>query len=222
MLRLNDAFVFGKGGHHALVDGLSHVGVIARKAVRLHEEVVRAAGCFRGDGLTAQQRHEVRFTGSRLTGRCPGLQQQHARHQIFIDPGAIHDCGHAHKLTEVRCQWCIAHFARDAHTIVEQFDLRACGGNGRGTTQSFFVHIGQVREVQHVVANQFVTGLIVQIGGLIAPIGVIQSHGVGDQCRVDTSRVAHPYPHPLFALHHRISTHACCRRDGILAGDFDA
>ena len=83
--------------------------------------------------------------------------------------------------------------------------------------------VGQVREIEQVVADQQVVRVVVRVAALeAAPARIVEPVRVGDQRGVGFGRIAHPDPDPAMALDHREGAHAGIGRHGVLRRHFDA
>jgi hypothetical protein len=88
--------------------------------------------------------------------------------------------------------------------------------------QRLGVHEGQVGEVGQVVDDQHPVGVVVHVVGHALPLRVAQVGEVDDQVGVRLGRLAHPDPHQVVLLDHRIALHAKLGGHLVLARDLDA
>jgi hypothetical protein len=84
------------------------------------------------------------------------------------------------------------------------------------------MHEREVREVAQVIDDEEVIRLVVHVVGLAAPARIAQVREVEDLRGVGLRRVAHPDPHQVLALDHRVAAHAELRRDVVLPRDLHA
>jgi hypothetical protein len=84
------------------------------------------------------------------------------------------------------------------------------------------VDIGEVREVEHVVGDQQVMRLVVQIRRFIAPLRRVERERIGDRRDVRELGIAGPHPDPPLSLVHRETAHAKRAGRGRLSRHLDA
>ena len=93
----------------------------------------------------------------------------------------------------------------------------------RGTADRCRVHVGKVRDIEHVVVDELVMAAHVKrIGPSAGPFRMRGPPPVWDQRGIGFCRVAHPDPDPVPARNHRVGADARLRRDALLSGNFDA
>lgn len=112
--------------------------------------------------------------------------------------------------------------ALDPHAAFQASHLGPHMGPVGTDAEAFRMQEEQVGEVQQVVVDQLVVGLVLDIAGTEDPVRVVQCNRRGDQRRVGLGRIAHPYPYPTVLLDHREAAHAGLRRDAVLAGHLNA
>ena len=79
-----------------------------------------------------------------------------------------------------------------------------------------------MREIQQVIMDQLVIGIIEQLTGVDDVIRIFMAECVGYQRRISPRNIPHPHPHPPILLDDGIAAHRDPSRDPLLPRDFDA
>ena len=189
----------------------------------LHVEVVGAGFGLRAQRLAAV---EAQGTGQVVLGGVGRLhlrmQQQDARQQELIGETAVHRPAELAQALVIGRGHRVVHMAAHGQAIGQAFHRRARLRDVGRAAQRLLVHVRQVREVEQVVADQPVVGLVVHVARLVAPLRVLQRGRGGNARGVSALGVAHPHPQPAALLHHRVAAGAQLGRHLRLAGNLHA
>jgi hypothetical protein len=71
------------------------------------------------------------------------------------------------------------------------------------------MHIAQMREVEQIVIDQLVIGIIGELAGQHQPIEIAVVQCSGNEQRVGERRIAHPDPYPAIPLDDRVAADDC-------------
>ena len=88
------------------------------------------------------------------------------------------------------------------------------------TTKRIFVNVTEVGQVQQIVVDKLVVGVIVKFAGLHRIIRILVPESTRDQCGIGARGLAHPYPDPTVLLHNRERTDSDAFRYPVAAGYF--
>ena len=85
------------------------------------------------------------------------------------------------------------------------------------------MHVGKVRDIKHVVVDKLIVAAHVKcIRSGAGPLWMRGPPPVGNQRRIDFSRIAHPHPDPVPTFQYGIGTNASIRWNMALSGNFIA
>jgi hypothetical protein len=88
--------------------------------------------------------------------------------------------------------------------------------------ERFGMHEGEMREVGKVVHDEEIVRVVVHVIRLAAPLRIRQVVELQDLRRVGERGIAHPDPHQVLLLEHRVAANAQAARDVVLPRDLDA
>ena len=88
------------------------------------------------------------------------------------------------------------------------------------TAKRIFVNVTKVSQVQQVVVDKLVVGVIVKFAGLHRIIWILVPESARDQCGIGARGLAHPYPDPAVLLHNRERADGDAFRNPVAAGYF--
>ena len=84
------------------------------------------------------------------------------------------------------------------------------------------MHVAEVREIQQVVTDQQVVGVVVHVTGVVAPVGAVAGIVVWQQGQIGFLGLAHPDKHPFVLRHHGVLLDAGLCGRLVHAGHFNA
>ncbi|MDT4847748.1 hypothetical protein FQZ97_818160 [compost metagenome] len=191
------------------------------------EEVARRVFATRGNGLAGHIMGDRIHAMGLLTFELLQCSLREAvrthhhdtRHQVVVGAEQVHRLAIHHILDVVRNRL-IWQPALNSHAPLQTGHFRPHMRPIAAHTEAFRVKEEKVREVQQVVVNQLVIGVVLDVAGAEDPVRVIQSYCRRNQGRVSLGRIAHPYPDPTVLLDYRETADASLRRNGVLPRHF--
>src|ERR1051326_5524623 len=212
-------------GLDLLEDLLRQRGVPDVEVVRLAPEIVRGLLGLRRDGVEVAHGDAADPLALRRAGAGRGgadVEPQERGWREVDDLPAVDVRGEAADLDEGGRRRLVDDPARHRHVVGRARHLDGGMLGERRIADGGLVHEGEMGDAEQVVDDQLPVRLHVEIGRLGAPVRVVEPMEVGDPGRIGQRRVAHPDPHPVIALDHRIGLHLGVGRDPVLARDAHA
>lgn len=88
------------------------------------------------------------------------------------------------------------------------------------TAECIFVNVTKMGQVQQVVVDKLVVGVIVKLAGLYCIIWILVPERARDQCGIGACHLTHPYPDPTVLLQNWERAHSDASRYPVAAGYF--
>ena len=199
--------------HHVAGEDRFHRRIGEAEVAHEAVEVVRAA---LGLGRGRREGNEIDAARRVLAA---GEVHAVARRHVLDDLPAVDIVWEAAGALIERRRRSIADPARQSHEPLLALHRRGELGD-RGRADGAGMHIGEMRDVEHVVGDELVVAFHVDLLGLrVRPFAMVGPPPVRDQRGVGALGRAHPDPQPSVALDERIGANARLRRHARLPGD---
>jgi hypothetical protein len=172
------SLVFQEPRKHARPQALGDARIVQRKTVRLLEKVVRSFFRFRRHGLAAKELRRVDTVTLRGagTGGCTArVHQQHARQHDIVDVPSVDIARPGLQVAQEGSGFIVDDPTLYANASTITGDLRADTGILCRAAERFLVQVRQMGEIEQIVGDQQVIGIVVQIARGTAPVDISRS-----------------------------------------------